>query len=84
MQTHIRKWGNSAGAIIPAGALLKAGICLGDTLTLDVQEGVIILKQISPSYTLDDLLKASPKKAFSLDQEDNDWLHDGDLGGELY
>lgn len=83
MHTNIRKWGNSAGAIIPAGALAKAGISLGDTVELDVREGEIILKHTSPKYTLDQLLKASPQGTFDISDEDREWLHDEPVGKEL-
>jgi len=32
MQTNIRKWGNSAGTIIPANILQEAGLEIGDAL----------------------------------------------------
>lgn len=83
MQTNIRKWGNSAGAIIPAGALAKAGISLGDTVELDVREGEITLKQASPKFTLEELLKASPEGTFEVTEEDREWLHDKPVGKEL-
>ena len=83
MRTNIRKWGNSAGAIIPAGALAKAGISLGDTVELEVQDGQITLKQASPKYSLEDLLKASPTEAFALDEQDKKWLQDSPLGKEI-
>ena len=83
MQTNIRKWGNSAGVIIPAGALAKAGISLGDTVELDVREGKITLKQASPKFTLDELLRASSEDAFEVTEEDREWLHDKPAGKEL-
>ena len=82
MNIIIRKWGNSAGAIFPAVALAKAGVSLGDELELEVQEGQITLKQKSPKYSLDALLKESPPDAFALNQENEQWLHDGDMGKE--
>lgn len=48
MQTHIRKWGNSAGTVIPAKALAKAGFSLGDTVEIVAAEGQIIIKQATP------------------------------------
>ena len=83
MQTNIRKWGNSAGAIIPAGALTKAGISLGDTVELDVREGAITLKQASPKYTLAKLLEMSPSSAMELDDEDREWLYENAVGKEF-
>ena len=32
MHTNIRKWGNSAGTIIPAAILQEAGLEIGDAL----------------------------------------------------
>lgn len=83
MQTNIRKWGNSAGAIIPAVALAKAGISLGDTVELNVREGQITLKQASPKFTLEELLQASPEGAFEVTEEDREWLNDKPVGKEL-
>ena len=83
MQTNIRKWGNSAGAIIPAGALKKSGIRLGDTVELDVREGQITLKQTSPKYTLNQLLELSPESAVDIDDSDREWLHEASVGKEL-
>ncbi|MCP4232688.1 MAG: AbrB family transcriptional regulator [Aestuariibacter sp.] len=82
MQTNIRKWGNSAGAIIPVGALAKAGIKLGDTVELNVREGEIVLKQTAPKYTLSQLLETSSDGAFDISDEDREWLQDSPLGRE--
>ena len=73
---RIRKWGNSAGTIIPAVTLAKAGIHLGDELEVEAEEGRIVLKQQSPKYTLDELLKHSSPAAFELDEEGREWLND--------
>ncbi len=83
MQTNIRKWGNSAGAIIPAAALAKAGINLGDTVEVDVRDGQITLKQASPKYTLEQLLESSPKELVDINDEDRVWLHSSPVGKEI-
>ncbi|MCZ6828088.1 MAG: AbrB/MazE/SpoVT family DNA-binding domain-containing protein [Gammaproteobacteria bacterium] len=82
MQTNIRKWGNSAGTVIPAKALAKAGFSLGDTVEIVAAEGQIIIKQATPKYNLDDLLASSPRQAFELDDEDRAWLHEEPVGKE--
>jgi antitoxin component of MazEF toxin-antitoxin module len=82
MRTNIRKWGNSAGTVIPAKALAKAGFSLGDTVEILAVDGQIVIKQATPKYSLDDLLSASPKKAFELDDEDRAWLHEEPVGKE--
>ena len=83
MQTIIRKWGNSASAIIPAAALSKAGMNLGDTIEIDAEKGVIRFKQAEPEYSLDQLLDASPEKSLQVDDEDREWLQDSPVGEEF-
>lgn len=82
MQTSIRKWGNSAGAIIPAAILKKAGLEMNDQLEIEVVDGRIVLWPAAPSYTLADLLKASPEGALMMDAEDRQWLNAAPVGKE--
>ena len=82
MRTNIRKWGNSAGTIIPAKALAKAGFSLGDAVEILAVDGQIVIRQVTPKYTLDDLLASCPRKAFELDDEDRAWLHEEPVGKE--
>jgi antitoxin ChpS len=82
MQTNIRKWGNSAGAIIPTKALAKAGIKLGDTVDVVAEKGQITIKSPSPRYTLEELLKTTSASAVKLSKEDKEWLNDTPVGRE--
>jgi antitoxin component of MazEF toxin-antitoxin module len=84
MQTNIRKWGNSSGAIIPAAVLAKAGFSQGDTVDIEAVDGQIVIKQAMPAYSLDDLLKACPREAMVLDDEDREWLNDAPVGKEQF
>jgi antitoxin ChpS len=83
MKTTIRKWGNSAGVIIPARALDKAGMCLGDSVEVQAEDAKIILKSPLPRYSLAELLLASPPGAFALDEEDKQWLQNSRKGREI-
>jgi antitoxin ChpS len=83
MHTNIRKWGNSAGTIIPAPVLSELGLGPGDTVDIEAVDGKIVIKQVAPNYTLDELLKVSPTEALNLDEDDNAWLHDTPVGREL-
>ncbi|HDS1208405.1 TPA: AbrB/MazE/SpoVT family DNA-binding domain-containing protein [Shewanella algae] len=74
MQTSIKKWGNSAGAIIPAAVLKKAGFGMGDPVEIEVVKGRIVMSSAAPTFSLDELLSVSPKGAFELDSEDAQWL----------
>jgi len=83
MQTNIRKWGNSAGAIIPSAALAKAGISLGDSVDIIAQDGQITFRSKSPEYTLESLLKATPNTTTELSKEDQAWLNMTPAGKEV-
>ena len=83
MHTNIRKWGNSAGTIIPAPVLAEAGLSLGDTVDIEVVDSMIVIRQVAPTYTLDELLMASPNEAMILDDEDKAWLHLEPVGKEF-
>lgn len=83
MQTTIRKWGNSAGTIIPSSAFKKSGFHLDDTVEVTAVEGVITIKRSTPAYSLDALLKATPKESIALDDLDREWLRDSPVGKEI-
>lgn len=83
MLTNIRKWGNSAGTIIPAPELAKAGFSLGDTVDVEAIDGQIIIKQAVPHYTLNQLLDATPQESVDFDDSDCEWLHDSSVGREV-
>ena len=82
MRTNIRKWGNSAGAIIPAAALAKSGLKLGECVDIIAEDGQITIKTRTPEYSLDDLLAATPASAVKLTDEDKEWLGDSPVGQE--
>ena len=73
MKTNIRKWGNSAGTIIPVPMLDAAGIALGDKVNIEAKAGALIITLVDEPMTLEDLLADSPKKSFSrILEEDQD------------
>lgn len=46
MRTAVRKLGNSCGIIIPKSMLTEAGVCLGDTVEMTLEEGRIVLAPV--------------------------------------
>lgn len=54
MRVEIQKWGNSAAVRVPARALKDAGVHIGQSLELHVEEGRLVLKPAAES--LEDLL----------------------------
>jgi antitoxin MazE len=57
MQVEIQKWGNSAAVRLPAPVLRDAGIALGQTLELTVEDGKLIFAP-SKEYKLEELVAA--------------------------
>ena len=83
VKTLIRKWGNSAGVIIPAAVLEQAGMRMGDKVDIETIEGGIMLRVAKPVYTLNELLAQSPEGSFELDDEDREWLNASPVGKEI-
>jgi antitoxin MazE len=46
MRAAVRKLGNSSGVIIPKSLLAEAGVAVGDTLDLTLEEGRIVLAPV--------------------------------------
>lgn len=83
MHTNIRKWGNSAGTIIPAAILQEAGLEIGDALDARVVEGKVVLSPVESELTLEELLAGSPKENLTISDEDREWIDTPSVGKEL-
>jgi antitoxin component of MazEF toxin-antitoxin module len=83
MKTNIRKWGNSAGTIIPVPMLDAAGIALGDKVNIEAEAGKLVMTLVHEPMTLEDLLAQSPKESFKALDEDRDWLDAKSVGREI-
>ena len=83
MKTIIRKWGNSAGTIIPVPMLDAAGIALGDKVNIEAKAGKLVMTLVDEPMTLEDLLVGSPKERFKALNEDQDWIDAKPSGREI-
>ena len=83
MKTNIRKWGNSAGTIIPVPMLDAAGIALGDKVNIEAKAGKLVMTLVDEPMTLEDLLAKSPKESFKALDEDQDWIDVKPVGREI-
>ncbi len=85
METEIKRWGNSAAVRLPAKVLAKAGLEVDSCIEIEALNGEILIKpaRSQKEYTLEELLAASPAKAFILNDEDREWLNDAPKGQEL-
>lgn len=85
MKTQIKRWGNAAALRIPKAMLKELSLDIGSSVDLKEDHGHLIIEPInSPEPTLQELLEQSPANAFTLDQEDRDWLDDAAIGKEAW
>ncbi len=83
METTIRKFGNSKGAIIPAGLLKQLNLDVNDKVDAKVEDGRIVIEAISkPKYSLNELLAQCDKNSMTLHDEDKAWLSNPAVGRE--
>lgn len=84
METTIRKFGNSKGAIIPAVLLKELDLDVSDKVDAKVEAGRLVIEPITetPEYTLDELLAQSTPESVALNDEDKAWLNDSPVGRE--
>ena len=83
METTIRKFGNSKGAIIPAVLLKELGLDINDKVDAKLEGGRLIIEPLSkPEYSLDELLAQSNDCDLSLSEEDSAWLNSPSVGRE--
>ena len=83
MKTIIRKWGNSAGTIIPVPMLDAAGIGLGDKVNIEARAGRLVITLLDEPMSLEGLLAGSPKKSFRVLEEDQAWIDAKPTGRQI-
>lgn len=83
METVIRKFGNSKGAIIPASILKELQLDLDDKVDAKVEDGRIVIEPLRENeYSLDELLTQCKPEQMILDDDDRAWLNAEDVGKE--
>lgn len=60
MQT-IKTWGNGLAVRLPKAVARQVGLKQGDEVSLNIQDGEIILRPTRPAYRLDELLAGITK-----------------------
>lgn len=56
METSIRKWGNSAGVVLPQSALRECGAQVGDTVKISISGNDIVLSVVRSTRDIDKLI----------------------------
>jgi antitoxin MazE len=68
--TQLAKWGNSLGLRLPKSVALEAQVGEGDTVSVSVKNGVIVVRPNRPTYSLEQLVaKITPRNRHS----ESDW-----------
>lgn len=83
---QIRKQGGAAIMTIPSHLLAALHVNIGDTLELDITDGVLLvkpaIKKMRKQYSLEELLAQCDENA-PLNEEDSEWLNIKPIGLEL-
>ena len=83
MRITIKKWGNSAGMVIPGALMDELGVKIGQSLEAEVMNNQLIMKPIRKKYTLEELLAQGDPSAPKVSEEDT-WGKDNPLGKEVW
>jgi antitoxin MazE len=68
--TQIAKWGNSLGLRLPKTVASEAELGEGDTVTVSVRNGAIVIRPSRPTYSLEQLIaKITPRNR----HDESDW-----------
>jgi antitoxin MazE len=56
LTTQISKWGNSLALRLPKSVTQQAQLAEGDTVTISIKEGSIVLEPSRPRFSLEELV----------------------------
>ena len=82
MNLEIKSWGNSAGIRLNKSILSQLDVAVGDSLSVEVNDGSLILTPAEPVYTMADLLVGCTRESMRLNDEDSQWLNAAPVGKE--
>jgi antitoxin MazE len=68
--TQIAKWGNSLGLRLPKSVALEAHLHEGDTVSVSVEDGAIVVRAARPTYSIDALVAGITRRNR---HEETDW-----------
>ncbi|PHM74760.1 AbrB/MazE/SpoVT family DNA-binding domain-containing protein [Xenorhabdus kozodoii] len=83
MRITIKKWGNSAGVILPATLLAQLKLNIGQDIEATVSNDQIVLKKVRKKYRLDDLIAKCDPTA-SPEGSSDIWPEDPPVGHEVW
>jgi antitoxin MazE len=60
--TQVARWGNSLGLRLPKSVAIEAHLDAGDTVSLSVRDGAIVVKPARPTYSLEAIVAGITKR----------------------
>jgi antitoxin ChpS len=83
MRITIKKWGNSAGMVIPGVVMKELGLTPGQNMEVMVKDKQLVLTPVSKRYSLEALLAQCDMSAPAIHEEDI-CGNDGPVGDEVW
>ncbi|EEZ8320565.1 type II toxin-antitoxin system ChpS family antitoxin [Escherichia coli] len=83
MRITIKRWGNSAGMVIPSIVMKELNLQPGQSVEAQVSNNQLILTPISRRYSLDELLAQCDMNAAELSEQDV-WGKSTPAGDEIW
>lgn len=83
MRITIKKWGNSAGMVIPGVVMKELGLKPGQSMEAHVANNQLVLTPVSKQYSLDELLAQCDLSAPEIGEQEI-WGKTGSAGDEVW
>lgn len=83
MRITIKKWGNSAGMVIPGAVMKELGLQPGQSMEAQMIDNKLVLTPITKKYSLEELLAQCDMSAPELSEQDV-WGSSNPAGDEVW
>lgn len=82
MKVSIKKWGNSAGMLVPAALMNELELQVGQEMDMQVIDGALVIKPVKKRYSLQQLLDGCDSEAPAT--TDDNWENMPPAGKEVW
>ncbi|MGS2874822.1 AbrB/MazE/SpoVT family DNA-binding domain-containing protein [Enterobacter huaxiensis] len=83
MRITIKKWGNSAGMVIPGVVMKELGLKPGQSMEAHVTNNQLVLTPVSKQYSLEELLAQCDLSAPEMSEQEV-WGSSSSMGDEVW
>lgn len=70
MRTHVGKWGSSCAIRLPKMAVETLGLRAGAPVSIDIENGAIVIRKDQPGYNLADLVEEAKRQGVPESEDD--------------